>query len=96
MADKVLQSVTFPGLSNVYHTPTGDPANLTTDAKTNLVAAINEVDADVSALNTELSNKQSTSNLVTSLSSSSTDVQYPSAKCVYDLVGDVETLLAVI
>lgn len=33
-------------------------------------------------------------NKVTSLSSASTDSQYPSAKCVYDLVGDIETLLA--
>ena len=32
--------------------------------------------------------------LVTSLSSASTDAQFPSAKCVYDLIGDVETLLA--
>lgn len=37
---------------------------------------------------------QTTSNLVTSVSSSSTDSQYPSAKCLYDLVGDIETLLA--
>lgn len=37
-----------------------------------------------------------TSNKVTSLSSQSTDTQYPSAKCVYDLVGDIETLLAAI
>ncbi|MBQ6762321.1 MAG: hypothetical protein IJP49_06175 [Bacteroidales bacterium] len=35
-----------------------------------------------------------TSGLVTSLSSSSTDYQIPSAKCVYDIVGDIETLLA--
>lgn len=33
-------------------------------------------------------------NKVTSLSSSSTDTQYPSAKCVYDLIGDIETLLS--
>lgn len=32
--------------------------------------------------------------LVTSISSTSTDTQYPTAKCVYDLIGDVETLLA--
>lgn len=32
--------------------------------------------------------------LVTALSSSSTDLQFPSAKCVYDLLGDIETLLA--
>ena len=37
--------------------------------------------------------KESTSNKVTSLSSSSTDTQYPSAKCVYDIVGDIETLI---
>lgn len=37
---------------------------------------------------------QTTANLVTSVSSSSTDSQYPSAKCLYDLVGDIETLLA--
>ena len=33
------------------------------------------------------------SNKVTSLSASSTDTEYPSAKCVYDLVGDIESLL---
>ena len=36
---------------------------------------------------------QTTSNLVTSVSASSTNTQYPSAKCLYDLVGDIETLL---
>lgn len=34
--------------------------------------------------------------LVDSISASSTDSEYPSAKCVYDLVGDVESLLAAI
>jgi len=32
-------------------------------------------------------------NKTTSLSSSSTDIQYPSAKCVYDIIGDVESIL---
>ncbi len=36
------------------------------------------------------------SNKVTTLSAQSTDTEYPSAKCVYDLLGDVETLLAAI
>lgn len=40
-----------------------------------------------------LSGYQTTGNLVTSVSSSSTDAQYPSAKCMYDLLGDVETLI---
>ena len=35
-----------------------------------------------------------TTNKVTSLSALSTDTQYPSAKCVYDIVGNIETLLA--
>ena len=38
--------------------------------------------------------KEDATNKVTSLSSSSTDTQYPSAKCVYDLIGDIETILA--
>ena len=33
------------------------------------------------------------SNKVTSLSAQSTDTQYPSAKCVYDIIGDVESAL---
>lgn len=34
-----------------------------------------------------------TANKVTTLSAASTDTQYPSAKCVYDLVGDIDTIL---
>ena len=36
---------------------------------------------------------QTTSNLVTSVSSASTDSQYPSAKLFYDTCGDIETLI---
>ena len=36
---------------------------------------------------------EATANKVTSISSSSTDDQYPSALCVYTLVGDIETAL---
>ena len=41
-----------------------------------------------------LNAKENSTNKVTSLSSSSTDAQYPSAKCVYDMIGDVESVLA--
>ena len=41
----------------------------------------------------DVSGKENTSNKVTSLSAQSTDTQYPSARCVYDLIGDVETLI---
>lgn len=37
--------------------------------------------------------KEDTGNKTTSLSADSTDTQYPSAKCVYDLVGDIKTLI---
>lgn len=40
-----------------------------------------------------LSGYQTTTNLVTSVSSSSTDSQYPSAKLFYDTVGDIETVI---
>ena len=52
---------------------------------------LQSVDPDQLYLTEDVS--ESTTNKVTSLSSSSTDTQYPSAKCVYDLVGDVESLL---
>lgn len=41
----------------------------------------------------DINGKENSSNKVVSLSASSTDAQYPSAKCVYDIVGDVESLL---
>lgn len=36
---------------------------------------------------------EDSTNKVTSISSSSTDTQYPSAKCVYDIVGDINSVL---
>ena len=43
---------------------------------------------------TKLSNAENIKNKVTTLDSTSTDTQYPSAKCVYDLVDNVKSLLA--
>lgn len=43
--------------------------------------------------NSAIANMQVTTNLVTSVSSSSTDSQYPSAKLFYDTCGDIETLI---
>ena len=48
---------------------------------------------DLGTVITSLSGYQTTQNLVTSISSESTDAQYPSAKCMYDILGDVETLI---
>lgn len=44
----------------------------------------------------ELNKKENNSNKVTSIDENSTDTQYPSAKCMYDLIGNVETLLEVL
>ena len=47
----------------------------------------------IDKINELVDDKQSISNLVTSVSSSSTDSQYPSAKAVYNVLGDIETLI---
>ena len=39
---------------------------------------------------------ENSANKVTSISSSSTDTQYPSAKCVFDIVGNIESALQII
>lgn len=44
-------------------------------------------------LGADISNFEDSANKVTSLSAQSTDTQYPSAKAVYDIVGDIESLL---
>lgn len=41
----------------------------------------------------DITGKEDTSNKVTSISSSSTNTQYPSAKCVYDLIGNITTII---
>lgn len=43
--------------------------------------------------NSSIANMQTTTNLVTSVSSASTDTQYPSAKLFYDTCGDIEALI---
>ena len=49
---------------------------------------------DISLLTSaDIANMQTTTNLVTSVSSASTDSQYPSAKLFYDTCGDIETLI---
>ena len=59
-------------------------ANASTDVTCNITVPTQASD---------ISGCQTTTNLVTSVSSQSTDTQYPSAKCVYDLIGDIETAL---
>ena len=60
----------------------------------NLTAADGWEELALASAIPDVSGKENNSNKVTSLSSSSTNAQYPSAKCVYDLIGNVETLLS--
>jgi hypothetical protein len=60
---------------------------------TTTVKAANTGMVDLSSIIPSTSGFQTTANLVTSVSSSSTDDEYPSAKLFYDTVGDVETLI---
>lgn len=61
---------------------------------TNNIDGLDSVKGITDGLDGLIDNMQTTSNLVTSISGSSTDTQYPSAKCMYDIVGDIESLLA--
>ena len=58
---------------------------LETTSKT-IVGSINELK--------ESSSSGSSVDIVTTISADSTDEQVPSAKCMWDLIGDVETLLS--
>lgn len=59
----------------------------------NNTTAISNLTTRVATNEQNISTKEDKSNKVTSISSSSTDTQYPSAKCVYDIVGDIESIL---
>lgn len=79
------------GQTTNYHLPY--PSDYTQNADVpeaikDLAEATDEALGGVTPQNMEV-----TTNKVTSLSSSSTDTEYPSAKCVYDLVGDIATTL---
>lgn len=69
------------------------PIDATPTASSDNLVKSGGVKAYVDGAIPDVSGKENTSNKVTSLSSSSSDTQYPSAKCVYDLLGDVETLI---
>lgn len=57
------------------------------------VVATDSITIGIGKLQAQVNTKQSISNLVTSVSSSSTDSQYPSAKLFYDTCGDIESAI---
>ena len=59
----------------------------------NVTLSGNKSSSDLGLVNqTDISGKEDTSNKVTSVSISSTDTQYPSAKCLYDNIKDTITM----
>ena len=77
-------------LAGVYEVPSGGIP------KTDLASAVQTSLGKADTAVQDVSGKEDKSNKVTSLSSSSTDTQYPSAKCVYDLIGDINSALDLI
>lgn len=78
------------------------PSDLSTVATTGSYDDLSDTPTNVSEFTNDagyltehqnISGKEDKTNKVTSLSSSSTDTQYPTAKCVYNMIGDVESIL---
>lgn len=67
--------------------------NIVTHNVSEFATAAQGAKADTAVQPADIANMQTTTNLVTSVSSSSTDSQYPSAKLFYDTCGDIETLI---
>lgn len=87
-------------VNNVAQTITSKSVNISVPTKTSdinndsgfITKSVSDLDNYTN--NTTLqSTYQTKSNLVTSVSSSSTDTQYPSAKLFYDTVGNISTIL---
>lgn len=57
----------------------------------NINSSIEEVNNRIDSINLGVCEK--TINKVTQINAQSTDKQYPSARCIYNLLGDVESLL---
>ena len=82
LADSALQSETYTG------TITGITMNGTSKGTSGVVDL-----GTVITSHQDITGKEDKTNKVTSISPSSTDTQYPSAKCVYDIVGDIASTL---
>lgn len=84
-------------IDNISKSEMQTALNIQDGAQVNVIESIT-IDGTPVAVNNktatiDLSGKEDKSNKVIAITSASTDLQYPSAKAVYDLVGDVETLL---
>ena len=79
------------GNGKIYVSPTGEvllgnDAGGSSIIVDSAISSTSENPVQNKVIYAALNDKQDTSNLVASISSSSTDTQYPSAKCVYDAI----------
>ena len=84
------QDITNWNNKGTYSKPNGGIPK--TDLASDVQTSLGKADTALQA-HQDITGKEDKTNKVTSISSSSTDTQYPSAKCVYDIVGNIETLL---
>lgn len=87
MATKKIQILDSLNKNAVLYTP----QELTDEEKAQARENIGAV--AISDLNNALQDKQDSSNLTTVIDATSTDTQYPSAKAVYDLIGDCNAII---
>lgn len=73
-------------VSDAMLTGLGLSATSSVPGSSTLISFVNDSGFITSA---DIANMQTTTNLVTSISSSSTDTEYPSAKCVYDAIDNI-------
>lgn len=87
--------VTINGITTVENT--SKKMNIVINGKTQggdgAVESVNGQTGVVVLTASDIDGVEMTANKVTSMSSESTDTQYPSAKSVYSVVGDVESIL---
>ncbi len=66
-------------------------AEVTSTDGTNVQAKVTEVDGKITGVSITTDNTENINNKVITLSASSTDTEYPSAKCVYDALQGIDT-----
>ena len=82
-----IQKIEYQNKESIQSLPDVAEKNKVTDTNMNEIKSVVNNNAD------ELANKFDKSNIVSSVSGSSTNDQVPGAKLFYDTVGDIETAL---
>ena len=85
-----IQKIEYQNKESIQSLPDVAEKNKVTDTNMNEIKSVVNNNAD------ELANKFDKSNIVSSVSGSSTNDQVPGAKLFYDTIGDLETILEIL